>query len=390
MAQGVLDTFGVCVMLHRAGDAMGAPFEFIRSAKDYRALTAFDGRIVSSVRHTRFQGTITHPAGCATDDSEMATAALIALSSPHALGSPARFAAAALREYLGWAATGAPWMGRNTRRRLQNLRTPQGFVRRALGDMATRDSQSNGALMRAVGLAAAPAAWAVIDCVLTNWSPVCVVCAVAYHAALRAALITGDAAAAFRAAHEATRLPPEWYADALRLVRPGVLAAEGAEPLAVFYASVEHWWASGGAPWWDLAPQYARESISDGEDGDARTIDGQNKGWVLHALYAAFYGLRRHSIGDTPREALAAVVRLGGDTDTNAAIAGGLIGAVLGGRVDPDTRGLLAATGVSRARCGPYNAETAARLARELGHTCGLGAAEAAGGGSASSDSGSD
>ena len=52
-----------------------------------------------------------------------------------------------------------------------------------------------------------------------------------------------------------------------------------------------------------------------------------NKGWVLHSLYVAIMAFL---LFDRLDKALDWVIGLGGDTDTNAAIAGGLIGARLG------------------------------------------------------------
>lgn len=60
---------------------------------------------------------------------------------------------------------------------------------------------------------------------------------------------------------------------------------------------------------------------------DAPVCDGASQGWVLIALQNAFHELLHAS---TVEEGLAATVRRGGDTDTNAAIAGALLGAVHG------------------------------------------------------------
>jgi ADP-ribosyl-[dinitrogen reductase] hydrolase len=54
-------------------------------------------------------------------------------------------------------------------------------------------------------------------------------------------------------------------------------------------------------------------------------------GWVQIALENAFFHLRNSSF----EEALVATVAQGGDTDTNAAICGALLGAALGGGAVP-------------------------------------------------------
>ena len=60
----------------------------------------------------------------------------------------------------------------------------------------------------------------------------------------------------------------------------------------------------------------------------------ESGGHVKHAFRAAFYHLRRRS---TYEETLRDVLRRGGDTDTNCAIAGGLLGALHGYAWIPDT-----------------------------------------------------
>jgi hypothetical protein len=58
--------------------------------------------------------------------------------------------------------------------------------------------------------------------------------------------------------------------------------------------------------------------------GSSRPIDGPDQGFCLFAAAAAFQALLRG--GDAEAE-LRRVVALGGDTDTNAAVAGALLGA---------------------------------------------------------------
>jgi ADP-ribosylglycohydrolase len=64
-----------------------------------------------------------------------------------------------------------------------------------------------------------------------------------------------------------------------------------------------------------------------GEAGLGRPVDGPDQGY---AMYAAGIGLRALTSGTDFEAALRAVVRLGGDTDTNAAVAGALVGAAVG------------------------------------------------------------
>lgn len=59
---------------------------------------------------------------------------------------------------------------------------------------------------------------------------------------------------------------------------------------------------------------------------------GEHMGWVLLALALSVQAL---ASGETPEDALVAVIGFGGDTDTNAAIAGALLGAVHGASAWP-------------------------------------------------------
>jgi ADP-ribosyl-[dinitrogen reductase] hydrolase len=61
--------------------------------------------------------------------------------------------------------------------------------------------------------------------------------------------------------------------------------------------------------------------------GDSRPVDGPDQGFCL---FAAAIGLQALASGDAFEPALRRVVALGGDTDTNAAVAGALVGAAVG------------------------------------------------------------
>ena len=93
-------------------------------------------------------------------------------------------------------------------------------------------------------------------------------------------------------------------------------------------------------------------------------VDGGKMGWVRIALHNAFHQLLT---APSVEEGLARTVALGGDTDTNAAIAGALLGAVHGARSLPlqwvdrvlTCRPLAGEPGVHRPRprwCWPVDA----------------------------------
>jgi ADP-ribosylglycohydrolase len=176
-------------------------------------------------------------------------------------------------------------------------------VRAALAGRPNPDSQANGSLMRvsplavyahgatleeAVGLARA-------DSRLTHPNPVCGDAVAAYVVAMRHALLHGDGPeAAFRAALAWAR-------------------AAGAVPSVI-------------------------EALRQAEDGPP-VCDRESPGFVLIALRNAFHELLR---APSLEMGVVATVRRGGDTDTNAAVAGALLGAVHGrDAVPPQWRSMV-------------------------------------------------
>ncbi|HEX7053208.1 MAG TPA: inositol monophosphatase family protein [Burkholderiales bacterium] len=166
---------------------------------------------------------------------------------------------------------------------------------RGLLGLAAGDSESNGSLMRvspigvwAAGDPALAARTARDDSALTHGNPVCL-----------------DACAAYCAA-----------------IAAGVA---GAEVDAMFEAAL----ASSQGP--------AHEAIKRAAKGNAPADFFTHPAWVLVALQNAFYCLKTHSF----EEALVHTVGCGGDSDTNAAIAGALVGA-RHGRAQVPERWLLA------------------------------------------------
>lgn len=283
------------------GDALGAPHE--RSGK--RWAPQFTGRLEHPVtQFRRFQGRqFCGVVGQVTDDTEMTIAlarSILAESgaeldaAPGAAPGAAPVAALvakysperAAAHYMEWANSRCPFLGTNTRELFVGVKTQKGFRARLAGKRAAPRwewSQSNGCLMRAAPLAVLQEGWAravTADCSLSNFHPTCVDATVAYVGALRALLAGASPAEAAQAA--------------------AALAKED-----------------------DVA-----QVLEGARLGAARDVTEQ-KGWVLHALHCAFFALAmppRVSF----RERVEAVVRLGGDTDTNAAVAAGLVGASYG------------------------------------------------------------
>jgi ADP-ribosyl-[dinitrogen reductase] hydrolase len=216
-------------------------------------------------------------AGQPTDDSEMALA--LARSIVAHDGFRRDGALAAYRDWL----RSAPFdVGRT--------------VRAALRDHTTPSSQANGSLMRASPLGihthvAPPPVAAELarqDASLTHPNPVC-----------------GDATAAFVVA-----------------VAHAVRHGDGTE--AAWNAARE-WARSAGA-----MPQ-VQESL-DAARHEAPVCDRGQEGWVKIALQNAFFELLH---AESVEDGVVSTVRRGGDTDTNAAIAGALLGAVHGREAVP-------------------------------------------------------
>ena len=167
-----------------------------------------------------------------------------------------------------------------------------GTVAAALRDHPNPASQANGSLMRVSPLgihahALPPATAAELarqDSSLTHPNPAC-----------------GDAAAAFA-------------------VAVGHAVREGDGPEGAFRAAEE--WARGAG-----AALLVLEALEAARHEAPRCDTPGSQGWVKIALQNAFHELL-HAAG--PEEGVVATVRRGGDTDTNAAIAGALLGAVYG------------------------------------------------------------
>ena len=278
-ARGAL--FGQC-----AGDSLGSLVEFrspasIRSEYPMGVSALADG------------GTFDTIAGQPTDDTEMALALARSLlqSGPDLEG----IAHAYVSWYdsqpfdLGNTVGAAVRAGRRARQEGQPILP-------AMAASASQQSQANGALMRAVPLAIYGAFWEPVDL---------------------ARLARADAALTHphRACSDANVIYVSSIAHAIRTGASG----EGVYEFALALAK------SIGAH------EVVREAIDRAADGPEDALMDQ-MGWLKHAMRNAFAELLRPL---TVGERISATVGRGGDTDTNAAIAGALLGAVAGERGVP-------------------------------------------------------
>lgn len=261
-----------CLLGQAIGDSLGAPVE----GESAEAIAQAYPQGVRELADDGVRGSI---AGQPTDDTEMA------LALARSMLADGRYdTQAALAAYRAWFATEPLDIGRTTQAALQGA-----------PDAA---SVSNGSLMRAapIGVWAAgdpvrAAAAAREDCALTHPNPVCADACAAYVAAIAAGIAGGsrDVMLAAALAHAAA----------------GTTATTTATPAA----------------------SAARSAIERAARGEAVPDFASDPGGVLIALQNAFFQLLHARDFEA---ALVATVGAGGDTDTNAAVAGALLGAALG------------------------------------------------------------
>lgn len=285
---------------HALGDALGAPVEFY----PYGHYSGFLNTPI--VRHTRAYGKQISSVGQITDDAEMALVLMDTLNSGYTKEK-------AVVNYMRWANNkydgckgNMPFMGKNTRNlfiapkptyKLYNNR----FNKHYPDEITKENSQSNGALMRAYPLAFIDDLDIIrTDVAITNPSELVQVAVFAYITAIKMAL-----------------------------------SGNSKEKIKYAVGNMEM----------DHVLSLAFQQACNGEFRDVTRC----RGHIVHAFYCAFWGLFQFDnyktaidpiISLSPEEGVPAKicepgkwkkteVRVG-DTDTNAAIAGALLGAFYG------------------------------------------------------------
>jgi len=265
-----------CLLGQVVGDSLGSLVEF-RSPRDI-ARQYPDG-----VRDLADGGTWNTIAGQPTDDGELALDLARTLVSQTSWSSEAVAAA-----YTDWYASRPFDIGGTTRKALSAAaaatQDKAGTARKA----ANTESQANGALMRCAPIgvwardAAEAAAAARQDAALTHPHPICQAASAAFAAAIATAIGGGDREAMLTAAEAAMPEP-------------------GAAPL--------------------------RAALAHARAGEGPGDFMSQQGWILIAFQNAF---RHLAAGTSIEDALIDTVGAGGDTDTNGAICGALLGAANG------------------------------------------------------------
>lgn len=251
------------------GDALGAPFEFRRRHEIHDPIPAFE---------LDWKG---KPPGTTTDDTAMARTLVRSLVDRQALDVDA-----VLRRHVEWLATDPPDVGNLTRWVLTRAGEGEGDPARAyVQERGPEVSAGNGSLMYCAPLGVAYAhrpdrlpELASALSAITHWDERCRTACVAVTLAV-AALVRGEPA------------------------ETAVVGAIGAVR------------GRGGGE--EL--EYLVE-----EAGRTRPLDGPDRGFVF---FTAGLALRTAVEAAGFEEGLRSVVALGGDTDTNAAVAGALLGA---------------------------------------------------------------
>ena len=230
-------------------------------------------------------------AGQPTDDSELALALARTLA-----GRTDYDAEAVAASYGRWYTSDPFDVGPTTRAAVSAAARAATGKAAAARTAARRDSQSNGSLMRVspIGVwardpdTAARAAWQ--DSELSHPHPVCAAACAAYAAAI-AAGIRG------RGPSRHARAPPRESRTAIGSTAPAIAAA--------------------------------LEAARDGQHPESYT---REMGWVVIAFQNAFYHLAHTQSFEA---ALVDTIGRGGDTDTNGAIVGALLGAADGRHAIP-------------------------------------------------------
>lgn len=273
-AVGVM--LGQCI-----GDSLGSLVEFLDPSE-------IAHRYPGGVRSLADGGTWHTLAGQPTDDSELALS--LARALVECGGYDEEYVA---RCYAQWLESDPFDVGETTTRTL--IAALAAIVNRqpvadAARNAGSRSVPANGSLMRVspigvwcAGKPVEAARLARCDSSLTHGNPVCLEACAAYAAAIAAGIACGGRDTMFTAA-------------------TGVLADT-------------------------LAGVQVAETLARARAGALPEAHGNKQGWVLIALQIAFRQLLH---ADSFEEGLVQAVGLGGDTDTNAAITGALLGAFHG------------------------------------------------------------
>lgn len=261
---------------HFIGDALGGPYEF-----RWQDITGFNGEMVSPLSFfSRWTGKKTGLIGQTTDDTAMTLCLLSTIIMNNGQYNPNT----AVTLYNQWTSN-ATMIGRNTRELLKYNCKPENvwscFMsrwQRKFSDAETAyNQQSNGCMMRCLPFI-----------LLTDWKP----------GAYQDCYLTNPS----KFAWEINQL----YIYGLKLLCQGISGDVVYNKLKALTVNPK------------IKHLYGFVETNTGQDLK------KQKGWVLKAYYCVLVALK---FKGTLADFLTWLIKQGGDTDTNAAIAGAIIGA---------------------------------------------------------------
>jgi ADP-ribosyl-[dinitrogen reductase] hydrolase len=248
------------------GDALGFPFEFTMKLSEYNGLLEYKPKIRTRVGYKI--GAI----GQYSDDTQMT----IALATNIIKHNGDFCKHSLVTDYMKFA-NSCKFIGKNTRKLLLGIKTINGYEKRVEKYMDIKN-ESNGSLMRCCPIAATNID-VKKDCEITNISPTNIECGRIYITILKKYLNN--------------EIPD----------------------IHKIYAEL------------NIKEKSVLDVLKDIDSKKKRDVTQKsNKGWVCNALWCALSVMDRDSYCDSIDQ----VIRYGGDTDTNAAIAGSLIGYKIG------------------------------------------------------------
>jgi len=250
------------------GDALGAPHEF-KTVK-----YSYTGKLEhKTILSSRFGYRAELAIGQVTDDTEMC---MVILDS--VLANQGYAWLDVLKNYIEWANSDSRWIGINTREVFKGIKTTRGYFSRQEKKINEGGlSQSNGTLMRIGPLLLFDTYYPCIsDCLLSNFNSTSVNSSLVFYTAARMIFTN--------------------------------------QPLDKIYETCLN----------IMSDVNIKKAIDDAYKGIDRDISGKDKGWCVHAIWCSFYCLFNKLDMDAM---YAFVIGKGGDTDTNAAITGYLLGA---------------------------------------------------------------
>lgn len=248
------------------GDALGVPFEFRFHKKKYTG----NLKDYYLERRTRFGNNIKFDYGQVSDDSEM-TIILARHISKYGFNKEKL-----IMDYIEWCNNSSSSLGINTRLLFKNIKTIKGYQAHYL--KMDPNNQSNGCLMRCTSLVFIDEKYWIEECKITNPHAICIEINIIYLTMVKHALL-----------NKSKRL----------IIKYGLKRCINEDIKKVF-----------------------EEAINKKD----RDID-VSKGWIMHAFYCAIYSLIHF---ENYTDAMFWIMSKDGDTDTNGAIAGGLLGAYYG------------------------------------------------------------